>query len=83
MAQKVIVPHKKNYVPQFLKQRYINSYIGTLNMNSQKSSDFSRLVFANFLSKIGWENLLSSGTANRRNWVHFVPVYFKIVLTCS
>ena len=26
MAQKVIVPQKKNYVPQFLKQRYINSY---------------------------------------------------------
>jgi hypothetical protein len=25
MAHKVIVP-KKNYVPQFLKQRYINSY---------------------------------------------------------
>ncbi len=22
----VIVPQKKNYVPQFLKQRYINSY---------------------------------------------------------
>jgi hypothetical protein len=27
MAQKVIVPQKKNYVPQFLKQRDINSYI--------------------------------------------------------
>ncbi len=26
MAQKVIVPKKKNYVPQFLKQRDINSY---------------------------------------------------------
>ena len=26
MAQKVIVPQKKNYVPQFLKRRYINSY---------------------------------------------------------
>jgi hypothetical protein len=26
MAQKVIVPQKKNYVPQFLKQRVINSY---------------------------------------------------------
>jgi hypothetical protein len=26
-AQKVIVPQKKNYVPQFLKQRDINSYI--------------------------------------------------------
>ena len=26
MAQKVIVLQKKNYVPQFLKQRDINSY---------------------------------------------------------
>ncbi len=26
MAQKVIVPQKKNYVPQFLKQRDINIY---------------------------------------------------------
>jgi hypothetical protein len=33
MAHKVIVPQKKNYVPQFLKQRDINSYFckcGTL-----------------------------------------------------
>jgi hypothetical protein len=29
MAHKVIVPQKKNYVPQFLKQREINSYNGT------------------------------------------------------
>jgi hypothetical protein len=27
MAHKVIVPQKKKYVPQFLKQRDINSYI--------------------------------------------------------
>jgi hypothetical protein len=26
-AQKVIVPQKKNYVPHFLKQRDINSYL--------------------------------------------------------
>jgi hypothetical protein len=26
MAHKVIVPQKNNYVPQFLKQRDINSY---------------------------------------------------------
>jgi hypothetical protein len=26
MAHKVIVPQKKNYIPQFLKQRDINSY---------------------------------------------------------
>jgi hypothetical protein len=30
MAQKVIVPQKKNYVPQFLKQRDINSYFHLL-----------------------------------------------------
>jgi hypothetical protein len=28
MAQKVIVPQKENYVPKFLKQRDINSYLG-------------------------------------------------------
>ncbi len=27
MAHKIIVPQKKNYVPQFLKQRDINSYL--------------------------------------------------------
>jgi hypothetical protein len=26
MAHKVILPPKKNYIPQFLKQRNINSY---------------------------------------------------------
>jgi hypothetical protein len=29
MAHKVILPPKKNYIPQFLKQRDINSYIRT------------------------------------------------------
>jgi hypothetical protein len=29
MAHKVIVPPKKNYIPQFLKQRDINSYYST------------------------------------------------------
>jgi hypothetical protein len=29
MAHKVVVPEKKNYDPQFLKQRYINSYCAT------------------------------------------------------
>jgi hypothetical protein len=28
MAHKVILPPKKNYIPQFLKQRDINSYYG-------------------------------------------------------
>jgi hypothetical protein len=30
MAHKVIVPPKKNYIPQFLKQRDINSYFSVL-----------------------------------------------------
>jgi hypothetical protein len=30
MAHKVILPPKKNYIPQFLKQRDINSYYYTL-----------------------------------------------------
>jgi hypothetical protein len=40
MAHKVILPPKKNYIPQFLKQRDINSYkeprnrvLGSLNVN--------------------------------------------------
>jgi hypothetical protein len=35
MAHKVIVPQKKNYVPQFLKQRDINSYFFTITVNNQ------------------------------------------------
>ncbi len=31
MAHKVIVQQKKNYVPQFLKQRDINSYFSPLS----------------------------------------------------
>jgi hypothetical protein len=34
MAHKVIVPPKKNYIPQFLKQRDINSYSFFLQMRS-------------------------------------------------
>jgi hypothetical protein len=30
MAHKVILPPKKNYIPQFLKQRDINSYYAAL-----------------------------------------------------
>jgi hypothetical protein len=30
MAHKVILPPKKNYIPQFLKQRDINSYYQAL-----------------------------------------------------
>jgi hypothetical protein len=31
MAHKVILPPKKNYIPQFLKQRDINSYFNPQN----------------------------------------------------
>jgi hypothetical protein len=41
MAHKVIVPQNKNYVPQFLKQRYINSY--------KVSPWFSKNVYARFM----------------------------------
>ncbi len=41
MAQKVIVPQKKNYVPQFLKQRDINSY----------STPFEELLWINVLRR--------------------------------
>jgi hypothetical protein len=33
MAHKVILPPKKNYIPQFLKQRDINSYSITVQIN--------------------------------------------------
>jgi hypothetical protein len=33
MAHKVIVPPKKNYIPQFLKQRDINSYYHLPNLS--------------------------------------------------
>jgi hypothetical protein len=41
MAHKVIVPQKKNYVPQFLKQRDINSYcelLGTENNHETRKT---------------------------------------------
>jgi hypothetical protein len=38
MAHKVILPPKKNYIPQFLKQRDINSYYVTKNRNSLRST---------------------------------------------
>jgi hypothetical protein len=37
MAHKVILPQKKNYIPQFLKQRDINSYSCRLNSFSYRS----------------------------------------------
>jgi hypothetical protein len=48
MAQKVIVPQKKNYVPHFLKQRDINSYffkIFTLVLLDRFLYGFSKFRF--------------------------------------
>jgi hypothetical protein len=36
MAHKVILPPKKNYIPQFLKQRDINSYNAGLLLPARK-----------------------------------------------
>jgi hypothetical protein len=38
MAHKVILPPKNNYIPQFLKQRDINSYIGLLKKSREMCS---------------------------------------------
>jgi hypothetical protein len=38
MAHKVILPPKKNYIPQFLKQRDINSYNTILTLHHQEDS---------------------------------------------
>jgi hypothetical protein len=35
MAHKVIVPPKKNYIPQFLKQRDINSYYASVRSSNR------------------------------------------------
>jgi hypothetical protein len=35
MAHKVILPPKKNYIPQFLKQRDINSYLIAVHSNGK------------------------------------------------
>jgi hypothetical protein len=48
MAHKVIVPPKKNYIPQFLKQRDINSYFyfrsEAFYFTSGKTSKLSTLL---------------------------------------
>ncbi len=75
MAQKVIVPQKKNYVPQFLKQRDINSYLKTrqkkvikktslTNMSKSRKSAYFRHVFDN---NFFWYILL---TLFQRIWNH-------------
>jgi hypothetical protein len=40
MAHKVILPPKKNYIPQFLKQRDINSYKIAPQKNRNIKSSF-------------------------------------------
>jgi hypothetical protein len=39
MAHKVIVPQKKNYIPQFLKQRDINSYLSPHSPQFQQCAE--------------------------------------------
>jgi hypothetical protein len=43
MAHKVILPPKKNYIPQFLKQRDINSYKPNLRKNVGSQSHLQLL----------------------------------------
>ncbi len=44
MAQKVIVPQKKNYVPHFPKQRDINSYFVFQDIIHISINNFSQLA---------------------------------------
>jgi hypothetical protein len=50
MAQKVIVPQKKNYVPQFLKKRDINSYITGRISTASRSGD---IIFFSLAGPVG------------------------------
>jgi hypothetical protein len=43
MAHKVILPPKKNYIPQFLKQRDINSYYFEFTKASACQEEFNFL----------------------------------------
>ncbi len=56
MAHKVIVPPKKNYIPQFLKQRDINSYTSTrtdlLILDSIFENNFLGILSENFILKL-------------------------------
>jgi hypothetical protein len=49
MAHKVILPPKKNYIPQFLKQRDINSYFFLHKFfmkNKSLEVSYRKLMFA-------------------------------------
>jgi hypothetical protein len=46
MAHKVILPPKKNYIPQFLKQRDINSYfVESHSLQKVRVAKFLALLF--------------------------------------
>jgi hypothetical protein len=45
MAHKVILPPKKNYIPQFLKQRDINSYFIFLYKIVKRVSNYILYIF--------------------------------------
>jgi hypothetical protein len=45
MAHKVILPPQKNYIPQFLKQRDINSYCLALAACSSQHSTVQNIIF--------------------------------------
>jgi hypothetical protein len=55
MAHKGMVPQKKNYFPQLLKQQYINSYIAAQTffiystVFNRSQYNFFLFFFANFL----------------------------------
>jgi hypothetical protein len=62
MAHKVILPPKKNYIPQFLKQRDINSYYGFgISMQIQEVF-FWELKLYEQLVKVAENRFLVDGT---------------------
>ncbi len=77
MAHKVIVPQKKNYVPQFLKQRDINSYYDCVQ--SSGPAIFLQLFDAFELSS---KFFVFEFFCEKKIWGHTVPImtmhtYFK------
>jgi hypothetical protein len=45
MAHKVILPPQKNYIPQFLKQRDINSYYIVCTLSTAKQNSHKRCLW--------------------------------------
>jgi hypothetical protein len=56
MAQKVIVPPKKNYIPHFLKQLDINSYTVAKGCLNGEASPQSRQSAKRFSSRWNWDS---------------------------